>query len=75
MRATALAVLEEWRSRRVAPRFHASPAAGHRDEKNLITIYDGDGRRKGKNRRRSFEIVRSPAVAVSGGGRIIAFLL
>lgn len=67
MRATALAVLEEWRSRRVAPRFHASPAAGHRDEKNLITIYawwgwkkgEGKGREKiGGDRSRSF--VRPP---------------
>lgn len=27
----------------VAPRFHASPATGHRDEKNLITIPPDEG--------------------------------
>lgn len=42
----------------------------------LMGVEEGGRKRKGKNRRRSFEIVRSPpAVAVSGGGRIIAFLL
>lgn len=42
----------------------------------LMGVEEGGRKRKGKNRRRSFEIVRSPpAVAVSGGARIIAFLL
>lgn len=43
MRATAFALEESgWRSARV-PRFHASPATGHRDGKNLITIPPGGG--------------------------------
>lgn len=75
----------------VAPRFHASPATGHRDEKNLITIPPDEGGgwrengRKGWKEKEGKEIggrsrsfVRPhlptsppPAVAVSGGGRII----
>lgn len=65
MRATAFALEESgWRSARV-PRFHASPATGHRDEKNLITIPPGggEGRKEIGGRDRPF----APAVAVSEG--------